>query len=67
MLPCEPALSVLSDLLLAHTIQNLRDLVPDTTLALRLLLKVLQHLVPGNREPTTARGILSHVKPGGFL
>lgn len=41
MLPREPAISVLTDLFLAHTVQNFGDLLPNTTPALCLLLKVL--------------------------
>lgn len=67
MLPCEPALSVLPNLFLAHAVQDLGDLVPDTTLALRLLLKILQHLVARDRESSAAWGILGYVKPDAFL
>lgn len=67
MLPSEPALSVLVGLLFAHTIQNLDDLVSDATLALCLLFKVLQYLVARDGKPSTAGGILGHVKHDAFL
>ena len=67
MLPCKPALPILHDLLLARAVQHFRDLVPNTTLALRLLFKILQYLVAGNGEPAAAGGILGHVKPNAFL
>jgi len=67
MLPCEPALSVLPDLFLAHAVQNLGDLVPDTTLSFSLLLEMLQHLIARDSEPSATGGILSDVKLDAFL
>ena len=67
MLPSEPALSVLPGPLFACTVQNFRDLVSNTTLALRLLFEMPHHLVASNGETPTAGGILGHVKPDALL
>lgn len=67
MLPSEPTLPVLTDLFLAHTVQNLRNFLLNTTLTLRLVFKILQHLVARDGKPSTSGDILGHVKHDLFL